>query len=252
MPDRLWTRDGYRARHSPSYYEDEPAATVRQPDVYAYAALIADAVAAATMIDVGCGDGAKLVESAAGRRTIGIDLGTNFDRARAAHPERDWRAHDLERDAPLPISADEAREAVVVCSDVIEHLLDPLPLLRALRMVLSDAAAVLISTPERELVRGLDHRGPPANQSHVREWSLRELGAFLGDTGFTSLSIGLTRSDDHEHAPHTILAVATADPARTRRCAAVLVDAPLRAALPDRSSLAWRVRRALRLVLIGY
>ena len=251
MPDRLWIRGDYRARSLPSYYEDEPAAIVRQPDVYADAALLADALRANTIVDVGCGNGAKLVEFAGPRRTIGIDIGANLERARRGHPDRAWREHDLAQDAPLPITAEEAREAVIVCSDVIEHLVDPAPLLRALRRLLDVAAAVVLSTPERELARGLDDRGPPANEAHMREWSLRELLALLRESGFDSLSVGLTRSDDHDHAPHTVLVVATSDPARTARCAAVLVDAPLRSRLPDRSALRWRVRRALRLLLIG-
>lgn len=252
MPDRFWIKSAYRSRAAPLYFHDEPVGVIRQPDVYAYAALVAQAMDARVLIDVGCGNGAKLVAASGGRRTIGIDYGANVRRARAAHPERDWRSHDLESAAPLPLTPAETRGALLVCSDVIEHLVDPRPLLGSLHGLLTDAVALVLSTPDRDLAHGLADGGPPPNESHVREWTLRELVALLHEVGFVWSSVGLTRSDDHDHKPHTVLVVATADAESLRRCAACLVESSPIVVPPDRSSLPWRIRRALRLVIFGY
>jgi hypothetical protein len=68
----------------------------------------------------------------------------------------------------MPISERIAREAVVICADVIEHLPDPVPLVRNLASLAERSRAVVVSTPDRALVGGPHHLGPPGNPSHAR------------------------------------------------------------------------------------
>jgi hypothetical protein len=100
-------------------------------------------------------------------------------------------------------------QSLVICSDVIEHLVNPTELLRFLY---DTAAVTLLSTPERDLSRGTDHWGPPQNEAHVREWNLAELHALLEDFGFYTNFIGLTRSDTELDEMRTIVAVLTREP----------------------------------------
>ena len=146
------------------------------------------------------------------------------------HPHVQWVEHDLDSAAPLTV---DVAGSVVICADVIEHVTDPSVLAAKLSMMLeAGALAVLISTPEREVAHGLWALGPPPNPSHVREWTIRELAAFLRRSGFGHGSIGLTRNNTGENLAATILAVYVPDEEHLRIAEDVLIDAP-RAAPPS-------------------
>ena len=207
MVDRYSIRSGYAAREIPEYFDDDLGDVIWQPDVYEDAGRIAGRLGAGRIVDVGAGDGTKLAELHPAFEIIGVDYGANVERSSARFPFGSWRHHDLDTDAPLPISDDELGGAVVVCSDVIEHLRTPELLLAKLLGTLDRASAVLISTPERELWHGVRSDGPPRNRHHVREWSIREFGHILGMAGFEHVSMGLTpiqrshRGAVHDRSP---------------------------------------------------
>lgn len=95
-----------------------------------------------------------------------------------------------------------------MCSDVIEHLLDPLPLVRSLVRLSQRAPFVVVSTPDRERARGLLHMGPPCNLAHVREWTLGELGRLFAQEGLVSPYLGYTRNTDQHRYKSTCLLLA--------------------------------------------
>ncbi len=99
------------------------------------------------------------------------------------------------------------KRSLVVCSGVIEHLQDPVPLIATLYDLLRDAPIAIVTTPERDLVRGFDDFGPPADRHHVREWSLSEFETLLRSAGLDVAFIGLTADDDRDWTKRTILAV---------------------------------------------
>lgn len=249
MADRYSIREGYAVRHEPEYFDDDLGGVVWQPDVYGDAGRIAARLGAPRIIDVGSGDGTKLAALHPGVELIGIDFGANVDRSEARFPFIIWRQHDLDTDAPLPVPAAELDQAVIVCSDVIEHLRAPHLLLTKLRSALERASAVLISTPERELWHGVRSCGPPRNRHHVREWSIREFGRLLDDAGFEHVSMGLTRSNDRTEEPYTIEALITRDRATLDELVPVLIDRPV----PPPARRAWLARwlRAARLIRYG-
>jgi hypothetical protein len=205
--DRYFLGPGYRSRAQPSYFVDDLAGVVYQPDVYPLAARYGALVGASTLVDVGCGRAAKLLEAAGPLETIGIDVGDNLAWCRAHHPARRWLECDLDRPHRLPVPAAVLEGAVLVCSDVIEHLGQPEHLLCALRAALGHARALVLSTPERDLTRGLADPGPPANACHIREWNLPELVRLLEHHGLPPRRVGLTRSDDRSSVMHTTLVV---------------------------------------------
>jgi tRNA G46 methylase TrmB len=88
VPTASWTATRYRRRDTPEYAHQPPGALRKQwqPDVYLAARALARALPARRVIDVGCGNGAKLIALASGCpgvATIGIDRGANLARARA-------------------------------------------------------------------------------------------------------------------------------------------------------------------------
>ena len=241
MPTASWTAARYRRRTHPEY-PHQPVGALRkqwQPDVYLAARALVAALPASRIVDVGCGNGAKLIELAArcpGVATIGVDRGANLDRARAAAPERDWRDHDLQGDAALPVSPDELAGAIVINADVIEHLPEPDKLLAVLRAAHDHAELILVSTPERHLTRGLRDPGPPGNPAHIQEWTVRELGALLRAAGMAMHSVGLIRAHDHSDKVATIFVAIARTAERLAQVDRLLIDLdvpPRRSVLGD-------------------
>lgn len=205
---RFCIKPGYQARAEALYFDDEPdGSIVHQPDLYPFARHVARRYGCDTVLDLGCGSGLKLIELADEFRIVGVDIGANIEFCRARHSMGDWREIDLERGDPLGLSPQELRRTLIVVGDVIEHLVDPMPLLSRLRRLLDDAPAVVLTTPDRDRARGLDDTGPPANPHHIREWNAPELRRLLTLCGFRISAFGWTRNNDRDGAKNTLAAV---------------------------------------------
>jgi SAM-dependent methyltransferase len=204
-------RAPYTARRRPRYYRDRDDGVVFQPDVYREAARLADELGAVRVVDLGCGNAAKLVELHPRFDVVGVDVGQNLERCRARFDFGTWLEHDLDADGRLPIPEPDLRRSVLVAADVVEHLRHPERLLRELARVVPHATAVLISTPDRDLVRGPGHRGPPPNLAHAREWNIYEFAAFLAASGMRHGTVGHTRVTDRRPDRLTILATLRPD-----------------------------------------
>ncbi len=203
-------KPGYVAREQPEYFDDVMTATesiTHQPDVYRFAAFLAKRFGCKNIIDLGTGAGSKLAEIASDFRIVGVDFGENLRRFHEAFPNAIALQHDF-ADRVLRIEDRElVRQSLVVCSDVIEHLPDPGYLLATLRELLADAPAAIVTTPERDRVRGVEDMGPPGNHHHVREWSLPELEEMLRSVGLHIEFSGLTANNDRDWAKRTSLVV---------------------------------------------
>lgn len=212
-------REGYISRSMPDYFVDIDPETglICQPDVYVDAARVARILGATRIVDVGCGNGFKLVELHPEFELVGIDFGANLETCRRGYPFGTWLEHDLDVESPLPLTDAQLRGSVIVCSDVVEHLVRPELLLRALNRALEHVEAVVVSTPERELTWGVEHNGPPPNPHHVREWSASEFAAFLESEGLDTGDITLTRNNNQHNQLNNILALLYPDAARMRR-----------------------------------
>ena len=197
----------YRSRTAPNYFEDNPGEIVYQPEVYPLAQALAETCGCEYIIDIGCGQGAKLAKLHPRHKIIGIDYGVNLAVCRAKYPFGQWNECDLDRPAAIAVDSGILRRAVIVCSDVVEHLVNPEFLLDNLAALMQTAPACLISTPERDLTRGVRDEGPPVNPAHIREWNIEEFKLLLGYYGFRIREIGLTTSDNASNSKKTILAV---------------------------------------------
>jgi|SRR6185437_1384835 len=200
-------KPGYQENPGPVYFLDDVTSTrglVFQPDVYTLAEFLAE-ITGGEIIDVGCGWGDKLAgihERHPSWGLLGIDYGDNIAHCRDAYTWGTWIDADLEE-----IERIDARGAIVVCSDVVEHLVDPRPLLHALRD--SQATAIILSTPERDVQHGAHHNGPSPNLCHVREWNVAEFREFLTGEGLNVRHQGLTRGHDQSWIMPTQLAICT-------------------------------------------
>ena len=211
--NNFFIKSGYIARSNPEYFTDAPhelQGITWQPDVYPFAAEFAVTRRSRKIIDIGCGRALKLADLHRQRpdwEFIGIDYGANVSWCRANHGFGTWIEADLEY-GNLRAENFTVAKSTLICSDLIEHLINPVPFLRLIRNLLRQGVtAVIFSTPERDLTRGEGDNGPPENPCHVREWNSAEFKALLKWAGFELIHFGLTRSSDAEPDEKTILAI---------------------------------------------
>lgn len=203
-------KKGYRENPGPVYFLDDPKdddvvlqPVTFQPDVIPRAEALAIEHGITRLIDVGCGWADKLAALHARQPTwdlTGVDYGDNLKHCRETYDWGTWLEADLEREVIYS-----ANDAIIVCSDVIEHLVDPTTMLASFRR--SGARYVVFSTPERDVQYGSDHRGPSSNPCHVREWNLGELVHYLEASGLRVVEAGLTRGSDQSTGLGTSLVV---------------------------------------------
>lgn len=203
-------RSGYTANLQNLYYNDEPDnGIIWQPDVYEYAIAFAREHKIPNIIDIGSGNGEKLERYKDEFTITFIDFGANLDTIRskfkASRKKHRYVDQNFEKDFPK-LEASLVQSAVVICSDVIEHIRDFACLTTALVDYSTQAKLLLISTPERYRMYGFDQSGPPLNKCHVREWRLEELEQYFESKGMR-FSIGLTRTNDRANQRATICIV---------------------------------------------
>lgn len=200
-------REGYTAREKPDYFHDvQPDGKIWQPDVLPIAVHIARQTGAKRLLDIGCGRGTKLIPYASEFEIIGVDFGDNIQYCRQNYTWGQWIECDLEKDWITVLGN---IPSVVVCSDVIEHLIMPDHLIRMLvgASKTLDVNAVIVSTPDRLRTYGYDHNGIPSNPHHVREWTLMELLNLLQRHGMKNFQAGYTRSNNVDIGKNTSLVV---------------------------------------------
>lgn len=186
------TRDheGSEAYWSPQRIADSAR---YQHHVYAWAARLIRANRLTSVLDVGCGTAIKL------RNLIApvcsdiecVDQESAIALARSLGPPgARYTVADLERPPAAHRSFD-----LIICADVIEHLLNPDQLLEFLRGCAHRETFVLLSTPDRDRRRGRDCRAS-TKPEHVREWAASEFLRYLRSRGFRVVKTRWTAQDE--------------------------------------------------------
>jgi SAM-dependent methyltransferase len=167
-------------------YWEEPSLnnTLYQEPVYRWAAQLVRRGGWSSVLDVGTGSGVKLEKYLlpVTPTTVGFDQGSGIALARTRCPAIEWIDGDLMADADWqPLAG--RRFDLLVCADVIEHVEQPVFLLRRLAELLADGGQLLISTPDRMRFDLPTPLGPPNNSRHVREWTRDEFELLLESVG---------------------------------------------------------------------
>lgn len=157
--------EGYRIREKPESWDDTKMKDEWQREVYLMAVAVMASHGYKSVIDVGCGSGYKLIKYLGKYDTVGMDIPATVDFLTNTYPAHEWVTEKPAKKYDL-----------VICADVIEHVLDPDALCQSLRSL--SKGHIIISTPDR-LRPGEPPFGPSRNRSHVREWSFAEFGAYI-------------------------------------------------------------------------
>jgi 2-polyprenyl-3-methyl-5-hydroxy-6-metoxy-1,4-benzoquinol methylase len=138
---------------------------------------------ARSVADVGCGYPIKAVAwlAPAAERLVAFDQSTLMPLIASKFPDLDFRPIDLTQ----PGSPTEQFD-LVIFSDVVEHLLAPDPAINFVRSLAKTNGLVVVSTPERDLLRGKGNM-TSAKPEHVREWNQDEFAHYLRARGLTIL-----------------------------------------------------------------
>lgn len=207
IQNNYYLKSGYHSREQPRYCYDSLMEGIWQPQVYALARYLGTKLNCKYMIDIGCGTASKLVKLYPDFQIIGIDYGDNLHASRNMYPFGTWIEHNLDSTHKLTFEKSILKDSVIVCADVIEHLVQPAHLVWNLKELMKHASVCLLSTPERDIERGIGHMGPPQNPSHVREWNLDELTTLFRSFTFNIKFAGLTVSENISNTKRTSLLV---------------------------------------------
>jgi SAM-dependent methyltransferase len=151
---------------------------------------LANIAAGQRVLDLGCGTGDLTADLAgAGAEAVGMEVAqAALDRARARHPQLDFRLAPI--DGAIP-AADGSFD-VVWSSEVIEHVTDTGRWLTEIRRVLAPRGRLLLTTPShgrlRLAVYGLERYSEPLGD-HLHLYTGRSLRAVLADLHFDSVRV---------------------------------------------------------------
>lgn len=162
---------------------DRIASSARyQWHVYAWAAHLLQTRGLRSVLDIGCGPGVKLARLIAPlcNDVRGIDQDSAVAAARRLGSPGEYRVVDL--DNCRTVKADRPFD-LIICADVIEHLLNPDPAMAMIARFCGPRSLVLLSTPDRARLRGRACMASPKPE-HVREWSTPEFLRFIDSRGF--------------------------------------------------------------------
>ncbi len=151
-----------------------------------------------SLLDIGCSSGLFLDQArAAGYAVKGVELSPNTAAFARDHFHLDVHRGNW-RDAGYPDGSFD----VITLFDVVEHLLDPLGELAALRRLLKPGGLLLQSTPNIDglfprlsyrLAKRLDYWPHPEPPHHLYQFSTRTLTELTAQAGYDPLRIDQTR-----------------------------------------------------------
>jgi len=172
MEAKYCIRADYKHRENELFLDTSTRTDEFQDKVYSYANRVALDNGLITVADVGCGSGYKLIKHFPYFDTVGYDLPKTIESIKSKHAFRRWLVSDFSK---TPGHSD-----LVICADVIEHVLNSDDLIQWILSM--DPYHVVFSTPNRDALCSILKRcptGPPHNPHHIREWSFAEFEEYI-------------------------------------------------------------------------
>lgn len=147
-----------------------------------------------TFLDVGCNLGfATEAARRLGHEAMGIDIDSDaISRAKGLFPEANFEY------APISQLAEGSKKFdLIYCSEVIEHLTNPIEFLKDIRAVMNDGATLFLTTPDighyslpkkmEELVKWTTFRPP----EHLLYFDKKSLSSAFKKAGFSKVKVRL-------------------------------------------------------------
>jgi SAM-dependent methyltransferase len=141
-------------------------------------------------LDLGCGVGEfTAILAQAGAHALGVDVAeAALERARAQHPQLDFRL--IPTEGPLPL--EDTTFDLVWSSEVIEHVADTGRWLSEVRRVLAPRGRLLLTTPDHSRPRvalgGIERYSEPLGD-HLHLYTRRSLTTLLEEFGFAEIAV---------------------------------------------------------------
>jgi hypothetical protein len=126
------------------------------------------------------------------RQFTKVDLGPHFDIDRCHVPHERWSEQSWREGATFALKCDALSRSIVICACAIERVGDPDSLLNFLRSLITQTRALIITTPDRDLLHGTGHVGPPTDPRRLREWNTAEFEELLARHDLSLTFVGLT------------------------------------------------------------
>ena len=166
-----------------------------------YLARIADAgIGSGTLLEIGCGSGTFLIEAArSGLNGFGIEPGIA-----ASLQARDRGASVVDGYFPKDLPSPEVRFDLVAMLDVLEHLVEPRPLLREIKARLGPGGLLFVQVPNWEslLVQVEGERSTIVAPGHWSYFTRDSLTRLVSDEGFETVHAETVVSELDRIAAH--------------------------------------------------
>ncbi|MCH9621698.1 MAG: hypothetical protein S4CHLAM20_11230 [Chlamydiia bacterium] len=174
--DNFCINEDYISRNQYCHHDDRKFKDGSQDEVYQIAKKLVEENILTCIYDVGCGSAYKLIKYFSNYQTVGYEIEPTLGFLKDKYPEREWRLSDLS------IIPEYKSSDVLICSDVVEHIVNPDDLLNFINRF--DFKYLVISTPDRDKLLEVQGKkqsqtGPPVNPAHMREWSFSEFEEYI-------------------------------------------------------------------------
>jgi hypothetical protein len=174
------------------------------PDVYPFAAYLAQRFQCTYVILIGEPTAEDLIQLHPEMRIIGLVPSSVLSFYRNEFPFGTWLETNLDGSDEILLNEDILKRAIIVCANVIDRTADPARLMRRLKDWLDYAPVCVFTSTDRELNPGdMDH----VCSSSPTGWNLGELKCLLDDEGLNVEFIGWTADDNFRYEKKTIVAV---------------------------------------------
>jgi SAM-dependent methyltransferase len=167
--------ENYTRRPSYEHFDDTSYRDEYQDDVYGRAREIYEESNLNSVLDIGCGSGFKLIKYFSDSDNIcGMELEPTLTWLKNSYPNYNWIESDFN-------STNIINYDLLICSDVIEHIVDPDELMQFISNL--NFKYCIMSTPERDAIQmyqfGKFTNGPPRNHCHTMEWAFSEYNNYI-------------------------------------------------------------------------
>lgn len=156
----------YQARTQYHHYDDSHEEDKWQLEIYLHALGLMKRYDLKSVVDIGCGSAYKLITYLGEYDTLGLELPVNIGMLRDRYPERKWAVSDFHANENIVTD-------VIVCADVIEHLVDPDELLNYIKKL-----RLSIWYCRRPIAVWHTNQKTKVIWAHLRIWRTLENGTF--------------------------------------------------------------------------